>query len=71
MLVLGAFSTGVFQIPMHYPTLTLVPTSGVNQSSGQVFINVGTCLHFTSDAQGLCGVLPTRLGCLEALALMV
>ncbi len=25
MLVLGAFSTGVFQTPMNYPALTLVP----------------------------------------------
>jgi hypothetical protein len=33
LLVLGAFWTGVFQTPMHYPGLTLVPTCGANQTS--------------------------------------
>jgi hypothetical protein len=32
-LVLGAFSTGVFQTPLHYPALTLVTTCGANQTS--------------------------------------
>jgi hypothetical protein len=33
MLVLGAFSTGVFQTPMHYPALTLAMTCGANRTS--------------------------------------
>jgi hypothetical protein len=33
MLVLGAFSTGVFQTPMLYPALTLAPTYGANRTS--------------------------------------
>jgi hypothetical protein len=33
MLVLGAFSTGVFQTPMNYPALTLTQTCGPNQTS--------------------------------------
>jgi hypothetical protein len=32
ILVLGAFSTGVFQTPMYYPALTLTPTCGANQT---------------------------------------
>jgi hypothetical protein len=33
MLVLGGFSTGVFQSPMHYPALTLAPTCRANRTS--------------------------------------
>jgi hypothetical protein len=38
MLVLGAFSTGVFQTPMHYPALTLTSKCEANQRESVLFI---------------------------------
>ena len=55
MLVLGAFSTGVFQTPMHYPALTLAPTCGADRASCQVFVNAGARLLCTSD--GVCVIV--------------
>ena len=55
MLVLGAFSTGVFLTPMHYPALTLAPTCGASRASSQVFINAGARLLYTSD--GVCVIV--------------
>ena len=55
MLVLGAFSTGVFSTPMHYPALTLAPTCGASRASSQVFIKAGARLLCTSD--GVCVIV--------------
>jgi len=55
MLVLGAFSTGVFSTPMHYPALTLAPTCGASRASSQVFIKAGARLLCTSD--GACVIV--------------
>jgi hypothetical protein len=47
ILVLGAFSTSVFNT--NYPALTLAPTCGVERALWEVFINAGARLLCTSD----------------------